>query len=139
MEIKIKSVYKDKSVSDLTKIAQRHVNAYVRARDSENGYFKCISCGRILPISDLQAGHYFPAGHYTALRFDPENINGQCLQDNYFKHGNQTGYRRGLIEKIGTGKVEMLESRANRGRSYRWSRLELIAIIEEFKQKIKDL
>ena len=141
MELTAKQInkYKDKSVSKLVQIAQTHFNAYIRKRDADLGRFLCISCHKWKPLSELQAGHYFPAGHYTALRFDEDNVNGQCRSDNYFKHGNQVGYRRGLINKIGLERVEMLEARANRSRSYKWSRLELISIIEQYKQKIKEL
>ena len=130
---------KGKTVGRLVQIAQTHVNAYIRARDNEGGYCKCISCGRYMPMQDIQAGHYFPAGHYTALRYDYENINGQCLQCNYFKHGAQEGYREGLIRKIGIDRVKTLELRANASRSHKWSRTELLFIIQEAKQKIKEL
>lgn len=139
MQLEIPKSLKRKTVSQLVKLAQTEVNAYVRARDDEGGYCKCISCGRYKPMSEIQAGHYFPAGHYTAIRFDYENINGQCIQCNYFKHGAQEGYREGLIKKIGIDRVRLLDIRANASRSHKWSRTELLFIIQEAKQKIKEL
>jgi hypothetical protein len=35
------------TIPKLTAKAQKVFNAYVRQRDSDNGYFTCISCGQV--------------------------------------------------------------------------------------------
>lgn len=45
-----------------------------------------------------------------SLRFSELNCNAQCSHCNRFDEGNITEYRKGLIEKIGEDKVELLEA-----------------------------
>ena len=50
---------------------------YIRKRDTHNGVFKCISCGRILPYEQADCGHYINRKHMST-RFDEMNCNAQC-------------------------------------------------------------
>lgn len=84
---------------------QKAVNAYIRARDR---YKPCISCGCPWEPS-FQAGHYLSRGARPELRFDLDNIHGQCVRDNMHLHGNQAMYRVGLVERHGLACVERLE------------------------------
>lgn len=115
------------SIPKLTKKAQDVFNAWVRKRDKNKG---CISCGS---AKVEHAGHYFHAGHYSALRFSEMNCNGQCVQCNYHKHGNQIGYRRGLVERYGEGNVKLLENSVTIRTVKKWSRFELETIIKMYK------
>lgn len=81
----------------------------------------------------MNAGHFFSAGHHTALKFHEDNVHGQCIKCNLYDHGNLLGYQEGLIKKIGQERVDFL--RNNCSRVNKWDRLELIAIIEEYKNK----
>ncbi len=84
---------------------QKAVNAYVRVRDR---YKPCISCG--CPWEPMfQAGHFLSRGAHPELRFNLDNIHGQCVRDNMYLSGNLLGYRKGLIERIGLERVEALE------------------------------
>ena len=49
---------------------------FIRERDKDK---PCISCGQ---YTTLQAGHFYSGGHYSALRFDEDNVHGQCLRCN---------------------------------------------------------
>lgn len=109
----------------LLKKAQDKFNAWIRNRDKELG---CISCGSGID----HAGHYFSAGHYSSLRFNEMNVNGQCLRCNNFLHGNLIRYRQGLIARYGEEKVELLESQSRNGVK-KWSRFELELIIQQYK------
>ena len=107
------------------------VHPYVRRRDAENG---CISC----PTGKVeQAGHFYAAGHFERLRYNLDNIHGQCLQCNYYKHGNLISYRINLEKKIGPERLEALDREAalsKAERRFKFDRLTLIFIIEEYKQ-----
>jgi hypothetical protein len=111
--------------------AQRDFNKYIRLRDKDKG---CISCG----ASITEAGHYFSAGHYSALRFNEINVNGQCTQCNCFLSGNLIHYRNGLINRYGEQKILLLES-TSRHAVKKWERFELSIIIQEYNSKIKTL
>lgn len=123
--------YRSKKLSELLEIAQKRVNKYVRLRDSEDGYFKCVSCDRVLPVSSMNAGHYFPVGHFQSVRYNLDNIHGQCEQCNCYKSGNLAPYTFNLKRKIGGQRFEELEKARMQG--FKWDRLLVILIIEKFK------
>lgn len=127
--------YSDKSVSQLIKIAERHFNAYIRKRDANGDYFTCISCKATKHVSMMHAGHYLSAGHNAKVRFDENNVNGQCSACNTHLHGNQARYRESLVKKIGAEAVEMLEGISRMVQ--KWDRFSLIFIIETYKAKCK--
>lgn len=105
--------------------AQAVFNKWIRERDKGQ---PCISCNSGQPN---QAGHYLSQGHHSALRFNEDNTNLQCVRCNLFLHGNAIGYRKGLIKKIGEERVLALEN--TRKAAHKWDRLELISIIEKYK------
>jgi hypothetical protein len=114
------------SIPTLTKKAQVVFNKWIRNRDKDKG---CISCGR--PVTE--AGHYLNAGHFSALRFNEMNVNGQCTGCNCFRHGNLIEYRKGLVKKYGEGKVLMLENSVAIRSVKKFSRFELEEIIKTYK------
>ena len=64
----------------------RLMSVYIRMRDSREfhyKYFRCISCGRILPIDQADNGHYCGRTHMS-LRFDTRNQNAECKRCNRF-------------------------------------------------------
>ena len=113
-------------IPKLTKKAQTVFNAFIRNRDQSKG---CISCGA--PVTE--AGHYLNAGHYSALRFNEINVNGQCTRCNCFNHGNLIHYRQGLVKRIGEEKVKQLEQSVAIRTVKKFSRYELEAIIQMYK------
>ena len=123
---------KVKTVSKLTQDLQKVFNEFIRLRDKGK---PCISCG----APGNEAGHYFSAGHYTALRFNEMNVNLQCTRCNRYLSGNLIEYRKGLVKKYGKDKVELLENSAEVHKTKKWSRFELESLITFYKQKIKEL
>ncbi len=88
------------------------LRAFQRLRvfqESCGGYAKCISCGRVLPVSQLDGGHYIGRRH-TCTELEPDNVQPQCRQCNRFLAGDVVAYRIGLIKKLGVERVERLES-----------------------------
>lgn len=81
----------------------RLLSLYVRMRDSREfnyTHFRCISCGRILPIDQADLGHFFSRRHMS-LRFDTRNCNAECKRCNRFDSEHLVGYQRNLILKLG--------------------------------------
>jgi hypothetical protein len=111
----------------LLKKAQDTFNAFIRLRDCNKG---CISCTG--PVE--HAGHYYSQGHHSALRFNEVNVNGQCCRCNRWLSGNLINYRIGLVKRYGEQKVLLLEFAAKRPHK-RWTRIELIAIIDHYKKE----
>lgn len=79
------------------------VSLYVRLRDSKEfhyKYFRCVSCGRLLPVSNADCGHYVGRMHMS-LRFDTRNVNAECRSCNRFQSDHLIGYRRTLVLRLG--------------------------------------
>lgn len=119
--------YDKYSVAQLKAKAQVVFNKWIRERDK---CMPCINCGK---QTKLQAGHFYPAGSYNALRFDEDNVHGECLHCNYFNSQSHSyGYAVNLPDRIGVDRMEALKRRAVK-RAFKWDRFSLIAIIEKYK------
>jgi 5-methylcytosine-specific restriction endonuclease McrA len=118
------------TIPKLTGKAQTIFNRYIRQRDSQNGYFTCISCGSTKDTSQMDAGHYVPVKNSSALRFDEYNVNGECKACNGFDQFHLIGYRKNLIDKIGERMVLHLESQSRLIK--KWTRTELNEINEKY-------
>lgn len=110
---------------------------YIRLRDMEEGrVFRCISCNRILPISQADCGHYINRQHMST-RWHEMNCHAQCRKCNRFDEGNMQGYRLGLVRMYGEKHVAVLESYKYRVTKY--SDFEMSALIKYYKSRIKEL
>lgn len=110
---------------------------YVRTRDAQQydgRAFRCVSCGRVLPIEQADCGHYVNRQHMS-LRFSELNCHAQCRKCNRFMEGNIQDYRKGLIGKIGEQKVLLLESTKHVTSKITNFELELLA--KHYKDEIK--
>ena len=124
-----------KTKQDYEKELEPIFNEFIRKRDKDK---PCISCGKKAGAFTLTAGHYYPAGSYKNLRFDEDNVHGQCWWDcNKNKSGNLIEYRIGLINRIGKARVATLEAHRLVGMKYSIEELKEMKI--HYKQKIKDL
>lgn len=137
MELSAKTIqkYKGKSRSDLLGMATAWFNRYIRQRDSDGDYFQCISCREWKPVTQMNAGHFMSAGHHSAVRFDENNVHGQCIKCNCHLHGNLIAYQENLIRKIGQEDVDLIKATCRL--PGKLERLELIHIIETYKSKCK--
>lgn len=135
--------YKHLSYQGLKNKAIKIFNAWIRERDRNGDTFQCVSCRNHKVIKSLpqggsnyHAGHFIPAGTCEALRFDEVNVNGECLQCNYFSGDHLLGYRYTIIKKWGEEqlkRIEMIEKISKR-KSKKWSRIELVEIIMRYSE-----
>ena len=108
---------------------------YIRERDK---YKSCISCGE--PWNDKhQAGHFYKAELFSTLKFNEDNIHGQCQGCNLYKEGNESQYRVNLPKRIGIEKYNELTRLASleKKTTFKWSRTELTRIRNYYKNKLK--
>lgn len=129
-KLSTKKVKRALSVASLMKKAQVVFNKYIRQRDSSNGYFVCIACGKEHPVSKMNAGHYVPVKNSSLLRFNEMNVHGECVTCNLFDQFHLVGYRKRLVDKIGLDSVSWLDAQARI--TYKWTRHELEEIIETY-------
>ena len=95
-----------KTRSEHLKELQTIFNKFIRLRDKDK---PCISCNK--PLKEkYDAGHYRSVGSTPELRFNEDNVHGQCVYCNQHLHGNLIEYRKGLKKRIGEEKVLLLEN-----------------------------
>lgn len=145
MEAKTIQKYRDKSHPWMLKKAQELTNKFVRLRDSRPinipynfRWFRCIACGVSKSTKQMQAGHLHSAGSYSVLRYNLDNINGECKYCNYYSKDHLRQYTVNLIKKIGQEKVDKLQfwADASKQKAHKWDRFDLIDIIEQRKADI---
>ena len=119
---------------DYLKALQKVFNSYIRLRDKNK---PCISCKKPLK-SKFDAGHFFSVGGYPNVRFDLDNVHGQCVYCNQYYHGNIHEFKKGIIERIGVERFEALEIRAKQTVT-KLSIEEIKEKIAYYKGLIKDL
>lgn len=110
---------------------------YIRLRDvMPNGMCRCISCGHILPFSQMDCGHYMSRGN-NATRWNEDNCNAECITCNRSDTNHLKGYKRNLIKKIGRAKVDELRVLAHSIKKY--SDADLKEMIAHYKDGVKRL
>lgn len=128
---------KKKSQKTLIRKLDEVFSRYIRLRDAdENGYIRCISCGKIHHFSDMDCGHFINRSHMVT-RYDEHNCNGQCRWCNRFDEGNNIGYTRGLIAKYGAQIIDILYARKHMIK--KWEPFELEILIEHYQKEIQKL
>jgi len=90
------------------KLTKTVVHAYIRQRDAGK---PCISCSEPWR-PDFQAGHYHKSELYETLKFNLDNIHGQCVGCNIHKDGNLEQYNINLPLRIGAERFANLQGLA---------------------------
>jgi len=123
---------KAKTSGQLVKQLTPHFQRYIRERDKNK---PCISC--LEYKDDKDAGHFYAKGGYAGLRFDEDNVHGECKKCNRFDDSHLIGYTENLKERIGERDFNALRKRAKEykknGRNF--SRGELKEMIIYYKEK----
>jgi gamma-glutamylcyclotransferase (GGCT)/AIG2-like uncharacterized protein YtfP len=121
------------SKSDYLNLAQKVFNTYIRLRDKNK---PCISCGKSLGKT-YHAGHMFSVGAYPNLRFNENNVHGQCVECNLHKHGNVKEYDLRLQKVLSNTEYQNLLLQRNE--PLKLSIYEVKDLIKLYKTKIKEL
>ena len=133
----VRTTKENKSLESLKKTTVNLCHKYVRLRDEGK---PCASCNTPYK-SDFDAGHCYPAGKYSNLKFNEYNIHAQCIQCNRFKDGNEVAYLLNLENLIGANRVNELHLLASdyKKESFKWDRQELLRLGNYYKKLIKKL
>jgi hypothetical protein len=83
----------------------------VRNKDAVNGTNICYTCGQVLPIKELQCGHFI-SRRYFATRWDFDNVRVQCYECNVVKQGNLKVFEQKLRNEIGNERLNQLARKA---------------------------
>lgn len=143
MSLQIKKPQRKKSSLDSSIVStQKVVNEYIRKRDANSdGIGRCCSCGK---IKKLQAGHYFNTSAFPSIRYDEDNIHGQCSACNQAEKSNyrsaetvKLNYTSFMNKKYGLGKHDELKERSHK--VVRFTENTLKEIRKYYRAKIKEL
>jgi len=122
---------------DLAKRLDMVFSAFVRLRDAMyGGNTVCISCGRVLPFEQMQAGHYY-SRRCMSTRWDERNVNAECAICNCHDSNHLKGYTDNLLAKIGDERFEQLNVLHNQER--KWSDAELKDMIRHYTAEARRL
>ena len=123
-----------RSSANLRRRLDKVFSRYIRLRDAmPSGFFRCIACGQIKPISQADCGHYHSRTH-TATRWDEDNCHAECRYCNRFRADHLIGYRENLVRKIGQQRFDMLAVRA--GTTCQLSAFVLEMLIKYYTEKV---
>ena len=129
---------KDKvnNLEEIKSQTRKLVHKYIQLRDKGKS---CISCGTPLGYN-YDAGHIFSAGQHNMIRYDLDNIHGQCIKCNRYNEGEYEKSRIATKERIGEERFRRLEKRAEIALRvpFTWSKYELRNIQKEIRIKIKE-
>ena len=126
-----------KSIPQLKDIADELCSEYIRRKYSDwKGQVACYTCGKVKPWQEQQNGHYISRTYNNTRYYEP-NLRVQCYSCNVEKRGNYTEFAIRL-ERENPGALEMLDIWKHR-ESAESTRMELINLIFEYKEKIKTL
>ena len=130
------------SIESLKNKAQKIVNLFIRLRDAKirNGklYATCLTCGReweLITATDKRkyhSGHYFKEHQFSPVRYEHDNMRGQCSVCNKDQHGQMGIFKRNLILEIGQERFDILNYKRNQIK--KWTALELEQVITEHKK-----
>lgn len=126
----------NKSIAKLIAEVRIPFQKLIRIRDHGQ---QCICCERMLPfnIGDYDAGHFLKAELYTGLIFHPDNVFGQLKHCNKYEHGNENGYRGGLIKRIGIERYNHLNDVKNTLKEYKFSKEQLIKMKKYYNKELR--
>jgi hypothetical protein len=105
---------------------------YIRKRDKG----QCFTCPVKRDYKEMQGGHFIH-GKSTPIYFNEFNVHCQCPKCNLYLSGNRDVYLRNIQLKYGIEKGDWLMSQ--RFKVHRYSIKELEEIIENYKNKLKEL
>lgn len=132
-----------KSVATLKAELQKVFNTYIRLRDTKydkgQAYFICISCNQPKGLDQMNAGHFWPVGGHEAVRYDEDNVHGQCVYCNNFASNGMVTmqYQTNLCKKIGKLRFDQLAQR--RFNKSKLMAFELELLIKHYQEKISNL
>ena len=128
---------KAKSHAKLVKELDAVYSRYLRHKHADfSGYVQCYTCGTKKPIKEMQCGH-FQSRRSMSTRFHLNNTRPQCVKCNMFSQGEQLLFYKHLCQEIGEKATEEVILLAKT--SIKFSREELMEMIADYKNKLKQL
>lgn len=97
------------------------------------GFDTCYTCGKELPIKEMEAGHAI-SGRTAAVLFDEEIVRPQCARCNKWLNGNYGVFSSKLIEEHGKEWWDNKWREAHKPKQ--WRELDLEALYNYYKSEV---
>lgn len=111
-------------------------STYIRLRDSdENGFCRCITCGRVAFYKKMDCGHGLGRQH-LGIKYNEKNNHAQCGNCN-LDGGRQDVYKEEVNKRYGENTWALLE--LAKKQVCRWTDFEIYALTTHYKQEVKRL
>jgi len=128
---------KEQKLSTLIKKADIVYSKYIRYSYADGrGNIACFTCDSVKPIVEMDCGHFVGRQH-KGTRFLETNTHPQCRFCNRYCEGKKDVYAVRLIHKYGPN--ILLELQEAKNKIVKWSPSDLQALIDSYKQKLKEL
>ena len=124
------------SIKGLIHKADAVFSKYIKLLNTKDGTIQCFTCGRYLPSSFIDCGHYITRG-YKNTRWVEENAEPQCRSCNRFHEGVKDIFAINLMKKYGEDILRELNDK--KGEVKKWTREDIEQIIEIYSLKIKEM
>jgi hypothetical protein len=129
---------KAENVRNLKNKLWKLFSEYIRRRNADEvGNAHCVTCGKVAPWRQLQAGHYVRASAGLATYFDERNVNNQCVGCNIFLNGNMDRYALFMLKTYGATILDELDALRRTTRQIKGP--EYLELIERYKSKLEAL
>jgi len=121
--------------------AWKYFSKYIRVRDAlkttgTTTHAKCVTCGKIQRIEDMDTGHAIP-GRANGILFSEDLCHAQCRDCNRYGGGELKRYRQILIALHGQEKWDEWE--AMKHKFVKFTTADYKRLAGEYRQKIRDL
>ena len=128
---------KSKTLAQLKKIAWKWLSLCVRQEAADRlGYVRCYTCDWVGMWTQAQASHAIP-GRSGAGLFDESIIRCCCSRCNVALRGNYPVFTTRVIKENGMGWWETKLAASHLVK--KWTRAELLDLIESYKGRLKAL
>ena len=132
----IRTIAKEKKLPTLIREADELFSELIRRQRAVNGYVTCITCPKVLPFRQAQLCHTFHRDN-MATRYDELNVWPGCAECNCFDPDHDTKIKSVVRRLIGDAEFYDLSQRAQS--MVKFTRPEMLEMIEGFKEKLKKL
>lgn len=113
------------------------VSEYVRRSNADDdGNVRCVTCYKVLPWQESQAGHFL-SGRSGENLWDLRGIHPQCVRCNVFFHGNQAEYFRFMFDKYGLEVID--ELRAQKKKIKKYTEMDYEVMIWNYQKLLSEL
>ena len=104
----MKKLTRSQLIKNIDKLVSMRVRYGSATRDEEGTFWCiCVSCGRKLPLSMIDCGHFVQRG-CLPLRFDMNNLGCECQRCNRFVNDHLVGYSAWIIKNRGIKTFDQL-------------------------------